>query len=196
MWATNKSKVQSLDLIFWQLMSFKRFNEEIITLEWPFSDCCQWTMFRFLFHRSIFNMQKYTHFKSLRQYSVHGMSLPNVLKHYSYPQMKKNWFINTCGINKGRTCITFSSNIQDLIVIYIFLNVQERKFYISTLTFTLLMSILFPFTHQLLPYKNNISWKVTHNTIHTKNQQILGGVKYDKNSWILCRPLMGGDGCK
>jgi len=121
---------------------------------------------------SIGQSLKYTHFKSLRQYYVHAMSWPNVLKHYSCRQMKRNWFTNTCGINKGRTCITFFSSIQDQIAQYIFLNVQERKFCISTLTFTLLMSILLPLTHWLFPYKNNISSKVTHDTIHTKNQQI------------------------
>jgi hypothetical protein len=105
------------------------------------------------------------------------MSWPNILEHYSCPQMKKNWFTNTSGINKGRTCITLSSKIQDEITIYIFLNVQKKKFCISTLTFTLLMSILLHVTHQLVLYKNNISWKVTYDTIHTKNQQIFGGSK-------------------
>jgi len=32
---------------------------------------------------------KYIGFKSLRQYNVHAMSWPNVLEHYSCPQMKK-----------------------------------------------------------------------------------------------------------
>jgi hypothetical protein len=49
----------------------------------------------------------------------------------------------------------------------------------------------------IIPLQNNISWKVTHDTIRTKNQQIFE----DNKTWIkILEPcvnlLMGGDGCK
>jgi hypothetical protein len=44
-------------LFFDNLCLLKDSMKETITLDWPCLDCCQWTMFPFLFHRSIFNMQ-------------------------------------------------------------------------------------------------------------------------------------------
>ncbi len=97
---------------------------------------------------------------------------------FMFPNEKK--LIHKCLWHQQRKNLRniFQQHTRPNCNIYIF-KCSRNEICISTLIFTFLMSILLPFTHQLFPYKNNVSWKVTHDTIHTKNQQIFGVVRYE-----------------
>ncbi len=178
--ATNKNKVQSLDFILWQFS--KRFNEETTTLEilsglawivvneqcfifFPLlqSSTCKIHMFQILKTILCSCNELAQCFRALSM-SLNGKKL---IHQYLWHQQRKN-LLNI-----------FEQHTRPNRNIYIFKCLRKNFFLFNSYFHFANVNIAPPHT-LIIPLQNNISWKVTHDTIHIKNQQIFEGSK----TWI------------